>query len=387
MQRAGFRSITTAFFWLVLLLATGGPSLAQIVQLGGSDAEIKAMLAAQGYDRIDVVERGLSGATYNACLGRDRMQFKAYWDGRISTPTRIGGCRVQVNPEQAVQLLESKGYERISLEDRGGSYIAVACNRGSRVRVEVTAFGDIGPERVLGRCEAELEPADLLAILEADGYDRIEFKSRQGPRLVAEACQKGIRYELVLSRRGEVLEIVRIGECERALSAADLPALLEKKGYDRVVVTDPRLPRYRVEACRKAVRVELTVNRFGEIRDEVRIGVCQPPVTSAEITASLAAEGFKQIKVTDNGPTGFVAIGCRQQRRSEFLFNRFGEVLKERDLGRCTALTMSEVIVAAQASGLERIRLYAEGCRAGRRIRLLLNEFGEEVSRERIGAC
>ena len=67
--------------------------------------------------------------------------------------TRIGGCRVQVNPEQVVQLLESKGYERISLEDRGGSYIAVACNRGSRVRVEVTAFGDIGPERVLGRCE------------------------------------------------------------------------------------------------------------------------------------------------------------------------------------------------------------------------------------------
>ena len=100
-----------------------------------------------------------------------------------------------------------------------------------------------------------------------------------------------------------------------------------------------------------------------------------------------AAEGFKQIKVTDNGPTGFVAIGCRQQHRSEFLFNRFGEVLKERDLGRCTALTMSEVIAAAQASGLERIRLYAEGCRAGRRIRLLLNEFGEEVSRERIGAC
>lgn len=359
----------------------------QVIQLGGSDSEIKGMLAAQGYDRIDVVERGLSGATYNACLGRDRMQFKVYWDGRISSPNRIGGCRVQINAEEAARLLESRGYDRISLEDRGGTWLAIACNRGQRVRVEVTPFGDIGAERVLGRCEAELEPSDLVATLEAAGYDRVEFKTRQGPRLIALACQRGIRLELTISRRGEVLEQRPVGECERVLGAADLPAFLEKKGYDRVVVTDPRLPRYRVEACRKLVKVELTVTRFGDIRDEVRIGNCQQPVGPAEITAGLQAEGYKQIKVIDNGPTGFAAMGCRDNRRSEFLFNRFGEVLKERDLGRCSALTMTEVLKGAADGGLDRVQVYVEGCRAGRRIRLLLNEFGEEVSRERIGGC
>ncbi len=387
MRLSGSHLVFAVLFQVFALLGLAAPASSQIVQLGGSDGEIKAMLTAQGYDRIDVVERGLSGATYNACLGRDRMQFKVYWDGRISSPQRIGGCRVQVNPQEAVRLLEARGYDRISIEDRGGTYLAIACNRGQRVRVEVTPFGGIGPERVLGRCEAELEPADLVAMLEAAGYDRVEFKTRQGPRLIALACQRGARLELTINRRGEVLEQRNVGECERVLGTADLPAFLEKKGYDRVVVTDPRLPRYRVEACRKLVRVELTITRFGEIRDEVRIGNCQQPVGPADITAGLQTEGFKQIKVIDNGQTGFVATACRENRRSEFLFNRFGEVLKERDLGRCSALTMTEVLKGAADAGLDRVQVYVEGCRGGRKTRLLLNEFGEEISRERIGSC
>jgi hypothetical protein len=379
--------IRVAAFALAALLAWAAPGQAQVIQLGGSDAEIKAMLHAQGYDRIDIVERGLSGATYNACLGPDRMQFKVYWDGRISTPNRIGGCRVQIGPEQATRILEQRGYERISLEDRGGVWLAVACNRGNRVRVEVSPFGDIGPERVLGRCEAELEPVDLIAMLEAQGFDRIEFKTRQGPRLVALACQRNTQLELVVNRRGDILESRPVGQCERQVSAGELPALLEKKGYDRVVVIDPRLPRYKVEACRRLDRLELLVNRFGEVLNEVRIGACPPPATAEMIRAGLQAEGYRQIKVMDNGPTGFSATACRDNRRSELLLNRFGEVLKERDLGRCNALTVTEVLQGAADAGLDRAQVYVEGCRGGRRIRLLLNEFGEEVSRERIGPC
>ena len=360
---------------------------AQIVQLGGSDGDIKAMLTAQGYDRIDVVERGLSSATYQACLGADRMQLKVYWDGRINAPQKIGGCRIQISVEQAARLLEKRGYDRVSVEDRGGSYTAVACKQGTRVRVEISMNGDIGAERVLGRCEAELTPADLTAVLEAEGYDRIEFKARQGQRLTALACLDDERFELVLSRSGEIIDSRSVGECERAITAADLPSLLAKKGYDRVVVTDPRLPRYKVEACRAASRVELIVNRYGEVRDEVRIGACPPPATSADITEGLRVEGYKQIKVTDNGPAGFVATACKNQRRHEFLFNRYAEVVKERELGRCSALSMTEVLEGLKAGGLNKLSIFAEGCRAGRRVRVLLNEFGEEVSRERIGPC
>lgn len=374
-----------AAFAAALLVAT--TAQAQIIQLGGSEAEIKAMLANQGYDRMDIVERGLSGATWQACKGPDRVQFKVYWDGRISQAQKIGGCRVEIGPEEVRQLLASRGYDRISVEDRGGSYLAVACIRNDRVRVEVNRVGDIGAERLLGPCENERSPADIQAILEAEGYDRIEFGNRQGRTFTVLACLEARRFELVVSRDGEVLDRKRAGECQRALTAAELPALLQSKGYERVAVTDPRLPRFKAEACRGRDRLELTVNRMGEVVDEVRIGRCAPPAALADITAVMRDEGYSQVKVVDNADKGFIATGCKADRREEFVFSRFAEILKQRDLGRCTSATVQEVLENLRAEGLEQTTVYVEACRGNRRVRITFDRLGQETARERIGPC
>lgn len=369
------------------LLAILPAAQAQIIQLGGSDAEIRQMLYNQGFDRIDIVERGLSGATYQACRGAERLQFKVYWDGRISGQQRIGACRIQVGPDQVRELLRARGYERISIEERGGTYLAVGCIRGDRVRVEVTMTGDIGRERVLGRCEPDFTPVDIQAMLEAEGWDRIEIVDRRGQRVQVVACFENRRFELTMTRSGEVLERRRAGDCARALTIAELPAVLEQKGYERAVVIDPRLPRYKAEACRRGDRLELTVNRFGEILNEVKIGRCSPPARAEDISEIMRRDGYSSIKVVDNGDKGYVATGCKANRREEFLFSRYAEILKQRDLGRCTSASVQELADALRAEGVDRVQFYAEGCRGNRRVRIQYDSFGQETGRERVGPC
>ena len=54
----------------VFLLAGTSNSDAQIIRLFGSDTEVKAMLAGQGFDRIDIVDRGLSSTPRGFCSTR-----------------------------------------------------------------------------------------------------------------------------------------------------------------------------------------------------------------------------------------------------------------------------------------------------------------------------
>lgn len=380
------RSVITGLA-MAAILSSAGAAPAQIIQLGGSESEIKAMLSARGYDRIDVVERGLSSTTYQACLGTDRLQFKVYWDGRIGSPDRIGGCRPFVDEAQVRRLLAARGYERISVENRGGTFIAVACRGNNRIRVNVSPHGDIGPERVFGACQPELAPADIVARLEAEGYDRVSFQDRQLPRYVAHACSGTVRYELVMNRFGEIAERRQIGQCERPVDPFDLPALLARKGIERAVVTDARPPRFRAEGCRGGYKVEVTVSRFGEILDEVRIGRCQPELTAAQLSALLRDQGYSNVRVTDNGANGFLAIVCEGNRRSELLINRYGEVSRQVALGPCASPTLREVIARFGEEGVRQARVYVEGCERGRRVRVEIDEYGEIRDRERLGGC
>jgi hypothetical protein len=373
---------------LLFTLAAFTPATAQIsIQLGGSDADMKAMLAAQGYDRIDVVDRGLSSTTFQACRGADRFQFKVYWDGRISTPNRIGGCRVFVTAADVNRTLLAQGYERINLEEQQQGWVAIACAGGSRVRIDVSQFGDLSPPRTLGPCQRELGPTDVAAVLERQGYDRIEFTQRQPPRYVLQACLQSDRFELVVDTLGNVVQRRPVGACDAPVNPYDLPTYLADRGFDRAKVIDARPPRYRVEACRGRDKVELVVSRYGRVLDEVRIGRCSPPVSIGELTAIMAKQGYSNISIADNGEDGYVAVACLDERRNELIMSRFGEVLKERDLGRCASLTVEEVLRSVAKDGWRGSTVYVEGCRQGRRLRLQLNEYGEEVSRERIGRC
>lgn len=376
-----------AFGFAFAMIAGPMSATAQIIQLGGSDAEVKAMLSQQGYDRIDIVDRGLSSTTYQACFGQDRVQFKHYWDGRIGGMRKIGGCRVLIGEAEVAQLLRQRGYERINIEDHGGNYVAIACRNGDRYRINVTQQGDIRRERQIGQCQNELSPTDIAALLERDGYDRIRFTDRQLPRYVAEACDRNQKVELVLNRFGEIRSRREIGQCEQPINPSDIPRLLAERGWSRVSVTDARLPRYKAEGCRDGLRIEVTLNRYGSITDEVRIGQCRDELSARQLRVLLEQMGYSQIEVTDNGRNGYLALVCRGNDRSELILTRYGEVQRENRLGGCTARTTTEISEWLRARGYDNIQLQVEACDGATRYVIRLNEFGEAIDRRRTGRC
>lgn len=360
---------------------------AQIIQLGGSDAEIKARLSAQGYDRIDIVDRGLSSSTYHVCYGRQRIEFKVYWDGRTGGRKVIGGCRLMVSIDQARNILARQGFERINIEDRGGAYLAIACRGPQRLRVRISYQGDIGDQRQLGSCAEELSPTDITAQLEREGYDRIRFTDRQLPKYVATACNGPQQLELAFDRFGREVSRKEIGRCRGPVAPVDLLDILADLGFKQIRVTDPNLPRYKAEACRGKQRLEITLNRFGEVTDQVRLGDCRDAITKRQLERTLARQGYRQVRVADNGRDGFVASGCLNDRRTELTVSRFGEVVHERGLGPCRSLTVEEVRRQLSGDGFDSIEFYAEACRRGRKLQLQIDDYGQIEERDRIGRC
>lgn len=361
---------------------------AQAIQLGGSDAETQARLMAMGYDRLSVADRGLSSTTYHACRGADRVEFKVYWDGRIGTPRRIGGCRVLVNEQEIANRLARQGYERVNVQASGRGYVATACRQQDRVELRINAQGDIRNERVTGNCRGNaLSTADIEAILSRQGYDRIEFTDSELPRYVALACVGNQRFELTINRRGEIASRQRRGNCASPIDPYDLPRILAERGYERVAVVDDRLPRYMVHACRRGAKLEITLNRFGEITHELQTGRCREELSERQLVQSLEAQGFSRIRVSDNGQNGFTALVCLNDERSELVLTRYGEITRRVDLGRCSSPTIRDVVSKLADQGMRNVAISAQVCNRGRRIHIDLNEFGEETGRRRIGNC
>jgi hypothetical protein len=370
-----------------IAMSASAPASAQVtIEIGASDAQIKSVLARQGYNRVEVVERGLSSTTLRACRGANRVELKYYWDGRISDPRRIGGCRDIVTRRQIEDVLTRQGYERISFRDIAAGWAVSACRAGNRVRIEVSRFGDVSPERRIGRCEAELTPDDITPLLEAQGYDRVVFTDDKLPGYVAQACFGLEKREIVFDRFGRPASAKRVGTCPPPISVEDIPGILAADGYDRIGVIETEAP-YLVEACKGLERREIRMDRYGLVIQEDRTGRCTPPINSRQLSDALARQGYQQVTVTDRGADGFLVNACYAETRFELTFSRFGEVTNERNLGRCRSMSVKEILDSLSQGGLRDAQMFVEGCQRGRRVRVLIDAWGNEAGREAFGRC
>ncbi len=355
------------------------------IQIGGSEAEFKARLAQSGYNRISTVKLGLSESKFDACQGDKRYRIEFKWTGKAKRKV-IGNCRAAVTEEQIRKILRDRGYRRLNIEDRAGKYLAVGCLNSDRYRVEVNDFGDIGRERRIGRCQEDLAPADIAAMLEQKGYNRINFTDRQLPRYVAEACQNRDRVELVLNRFGEIAGSTRIGNCRPAVNPNEIVAILEEKGYRRVRLIDDRLPRYMAEGCKTGNRFEVTLNRWGNISNEVQIGKCRRAYSEEQIIASMRENGYKNISVKELG-RNYVTRGCKENRLNEIVLSKFGELISRDDLGSCDAPRINDLAETLRNRGLSKLQFFVEACRNGSKVRISFDEFANRTGRDVIGNC
>lgn len=379
----------THFFASILLLALllfAPPALAQIsIEIGPNEAELKSRLAQSGYTQIETKKIGMSSSIFEACKGDRLYEIRFEWTGRVEQKVR-GRCRSLITLDDAREKLRQSGYDRINIEDRSGRFLAIACLDRDRLRLSMNYYGDIENQNRLGTCERRLSTDDVAARLQGLGYENIEFVNRQPPVYGVEACLGPRRYDITIDDRGEILREQAIGRCRDRISADELVALLENQGYSRVQIIDARLPRYRAEACLRGRKVEVTLNRFGRITGETDRGSCRRQLTLDEVTRLLEDAGYSALRVDQRGDE-FLARGCFSARVLLVSLNRYGEIRSRRDLGSCQSPRISELADTLEARGMRQLDFSVEACEGKNRVRIEFDRFGNRLGKVRIGSC
>ncbi len=375
-----------AFVFFILSSAQIASSQVSI-QLGGDFGYAKRSLQSQGYSQIQQVGQGFTKFHVEACKNGTRYWFKSDGRGRVNAKQQIGICQATININQARQILVNQGYTRINLEDRQGTFTAVACQGNDRVRISVNYLGQLGGRLVLGQCRQSLNPADVSAVLQREGYTRIRFTHRQLPIYRAEACLGKRKFRLELNQFGQTISQKRAGNCRGPLNANRLAQWMSKRGYTQVNVIDNQLPRYIIEGCKGRQREELTINRYGDVIERYDAGQCAAKANISQVINKMKKQGFSEFYVKKDHASGFQVYACHSKKRYDVEFDIYGEYKGDKQIGACKALTLRQITSAMQREGFRQIEYSVKTCSQGKLYRYTINKFGERSNLEKLGRC
>ncbi len=364
------------------------------VEIGGSSNDVVRRLRRAGYSQIRIVKKSFLKIRAEACLGPDKYKVSVKKLGmRISRGSKIGTCAVEVSLEEIISRLRRDGYSRIdATEGREGNYLVRVCERGRKSILVIDRFGKTLRTKNIGRCRRGADFSEVRLMMRDEGYNRvrlIERGGRNGRGYIVEACRRGTKYRVTVSRRGTIRRERRIGRCTPPIDPSSIDLILEKRGFDRIRVTDRRLPGYGAEACRGNTRMSLRINRYGDIVDSSVIGDCRPPLKRSQLVSLLQKRGANRIKVEKEGRRGFVATACYRLEKIRYYLDAYGETVRQTVIGRCTPPPrLSQVLKEfRQERKLDEAGIFVEGCRKGTLLRFRINRFGEVIKREKIGRC
>lgn len=196
--------------------------------------------------------------------------------------------------------------------------------------------------------------------LEQDGYDEIDVTYVGIIDAKADACRKGIRYRVKLRLDGTYEYQKEIGRCRRQVDERQLEAILRDKGYSDIDVNDePAGSRvaFTATACRDRRRFELEINEYGDIERDRNIGRCELDLLSPrQVRAALRKDGFDRIKFVDRTPPRYIVEACRGDRRIRLEINRRGRVGDRERIGRCAPrIDPKDLEVLVERNGYDRV--------------------------------
>lgn len=362
--------------------------LAQItIQLGVPDELVFRSLHGLGYYDIDIVSRTLSRSRAQACLDGVRYQMEIGVAGDIRKREQIGQCPRPITLRQAHEILAKEGFRDVDIEERPDGFTAIACRQNDRFRIAIDRFGTVTERQPQGRCRSVHSPDEIVVLVRSLGYTRVRVVDPRPPRYVVEACRENDRVEIVMFADGAIGPSRRIGRCEPPIDPRAIPRLLADRGFSRVEIVDPRPPRYVARACRGDERIELVLDRFGELVEQRPVGRCAPPLTRQQIVDRLGDLGYSRVRITHQGGGEYVAEVCDKAEHLRVRISIHGDTLDEQRIGRCAAPGLDEVLRQFEGQGVSGATLFVEGCRRGSRVRIELDAFGEVVDTVVGGRC
>lgn len=279
---------------------------------------------------------------------------------------------VAYRPARVRRELRSDGWRNIVFVDRQlPVYVVRACRNNRRFELRLNRFAKIRRRSELGPCRgnnaanadrpgSRMSVRGVRRVLQGLGYKSIQFRDRELPVYVADACLRRTQYRLRINRRGDINFRQRIGRCSRggqreeqtAVRLPELRSILQSRGFNRIKFTDRTAPNFVAEACKNNRKVELRLNRQGTIRDRRRIGTCREidgdnVLPLNEVTKILRQRRYYRIRYTDRELPWYRATACRQRKEFELLLNRWGDIRRRRQSGVCGAPQRTEVVAVA----------------------------------------
>ena len=407
-----YKAIVTAFLGLMVAVnsapsvagvsvQTGSPAikspatpsfrLAQLkLNLGLSQDDARQVLLKNGYRDIQITRASFKNVRAQACLRGVKYEVKVRrLSGRVIRGNQIGRCRPAFNVQQVVVILRKQGLDKISVSAVGrGRFIAKACDVDQRVRLDIDPYGKVLQRSITGPCQRGPNITEIRQQLRQDGFTKIQIVKKNQGRIVAEACFQGDKLRLRLSADGRIQRRNVIGACARPIGPGKIAERLRELGYRQIKIVDNQLPVYQAEACRQNSLRRIRINRFGEVISTTRLGQCSPPLTRQQVVAMLQKRGANRIEVTSSNARGFRAVACYRLDKREYRIDPYGVILDRQSIGRCPeAPRLNSVLKEFGSRGIRDLRVFVQGCRNGRRLQIELNQYGEEIDRERIGRC
>lgn len=357
------------------------------IEFGVSDGMILSVLSANGYSAIKITKKQLTKARAEACKGGTRFDVEIGFDGRIRRAKPIGTCRPVISLDIARNILRQKGFRQIQLGPDGAGFVATACRGNRRIRVLLDQYGDMRGEKIIGRCGGVLTKYDIAALLRAQGYSRVRAERAHRGNFRVEACRRDDKVTLLIGNDGVILREQRTGRCEPPIHPAVIPAILTRFGFTRIDIIDRQLPRYVAHACRAAQRVEISMNRYGEITGERSIGICELPLSAASLERKLREIGYDTVKIVKGRASGFVAEVCEDGARFRLELTVYGETISEKRLGNCPSRRVRTILKQVEKNGVTGATMYVIGCRNKKKVRIELDQYGSIAGRKVIGRC
>lgn len=363
---------------------------AQDITIGNSNQIVGAALREAGFGPFRILERELARTIVETC--RADLKYIARVDllGRVRHGNAQGPCDLAARGAPVPQLVQAAGpltaprlNQRLTragftdVEARpvaNGRFVADACRNDQRLRMRFAPTGERLNQRVVGRCSngrlvagtAPAQPAanrevatprQIRQQLRARGYRDIRFTDRELPRYAAEVCNgKREKLELRMNRFGEVQNARKVGDCA-PLQAANQPAQ---------------------QPSRPARQNPQQANR---------------DLDPAKLAAQVEKLGFTNVQVTLGRP--IQATACRRESRYEMTLNRVGEIVNQTLAGDCRErIAKAALETRLRGEGYSRLVVTERprgynvvACNGVQKVAMNFNPFGDVTERNVSGQC
>lgn len=191
----------------------------------------------------------------------------------------------------------------------------------------------------------------LRELLRNQGYNRIEFQDLSGDTLSANACSEEESYRITLNLNGRVLERSETGECtlplpEQSVADEQIIDTLYGRGYLRITIVDRTPPTLLVNACRGDRKYQVRIDDDGDVIDAKEDGECDiaagDPLTTDQIRHILSLQGYRNIRMTESGDSGFhLFTACNGVREFNLRVNEHAQINMRKAASFCDTAEQS----------------------------------------------